>query len=92
MSNVSLHAFVSGRVQGVFYRGSLEKQAERLGLTGYVRNLADGRVEYLVFGDQSSVDELLDWSRRGPIAAKVADVAVVEYSGDEQFSDFMIRY
>ena len=88
----SLHAFVSGRVQGVFYRGSLEQQALGLSLRGFAQNLTDGRVEYLVVGDSEAVDELHQWSKIGPPLAKVVSVDVVGYSGDEVFSTFSIRY
>jgi acylphosphatase len=54
----SLPAFVSGRVQGVFYRGSLEQQALGLSLRGFAQNLTDGRVESLVVGDSKAADEL----------------------------------
>lgn len=70
--------FVSGRVQGVFYRASTREQALRLGLTGHARNLADGRVEVLVVGAPGTVDSLIQWLQIGPPAAHVTDVAVQE--------------
>ena len=87
-----MHAFVSGRVQGVFYRGSLARQAQKQQLRGFVRNLADGRVEYLAFGSAAALEALLHWSRKGPAAAKVLDVEVVEYAGQDDFNDFSIEY
>jgi acylphosphatase len=67
---------VSGRVQGVYFRGSTAKEAERLGLTGWVKNLADGRVEAVVEGPKEAVEELVAWCWKGPPSAKVDDVAV----------------
>jgi acylphosphatase len=87
-----LHAFVSGRVQGVFFRASLAREAERLQLTGYVKNLSDGRVEFLAFGEPLAIDRLKQWSYVGPPMAKVSDVEIREYSGSEDFDSFRIEY
>ena len=62
---------MSGRVQGVFFRASTRDQAQRLGVTGYARNLPDGRVEVLACGDSDSVDALCLWLRTGPPQAQV---------------------
>ena len=69
---------VSGRVQGVGYRVSLQEKALALGLTGWVRNRRDGTVEALVQGGSQPVEELIAWARRGPPAARVTEVVVVE--------------
>ena len=66
--------FVSGRVQGVFYRASTREQAMALGLSGYAKNLADGRVEVVVAGSASSIDALERWLWQGPSAARVDQV------------------
>jgi len=66
--------FVSGRVQGVFYRASAREQALGLGLSGYARNLSDGRVEVLAGGDPAALDALERWLWQGPPAASVAAV------------------
>ena len=68
-------SFVSGRVQGVFYRATCVRKAESLGVTGYARNLSDGRVEVLACGDEAAVDELVAWLWEGSPASKVSDVA-----------------
>jgi len=73
-----LHLFVSGRVQGVWYRGSMAAEAERFGVDGWVRNLADGRVEAVVEGVPEAVDAVVDWCRRGPPAARVEAVEAFE--------------
>ena len=65
---------VRGRVQGVFYRASARDVAERLGLTGEVRNLPDGRVEAIAEGERERLEEFIDWCRRGPPMAEVEEV------------------
>lgn len=63
--------FVSGRVQGVYYRGSTRKQAVALGVTGYAKNLPDGRVEVLICGDLEAINSLQNWLAMGPQYAEV---------------------
>jgi acylphosphatase len=70
------HYRVSGRVQGVFFRAATRQQACALGLTGWVRNLADGRVEAVVCGEDAQLDLLEQWLRRGPELAEVDSVEV----------------
>ncbi|MBK1723792.1 acylphosphatase [Thiocystis violacea] len=72
---VCYRCVVGGRVQGVFFRASAREQAMRLGVTGYARNLPDGRVEVLVCGESAAVAQLRDWLRTGPTAAQVTGVA-----------------
>ena len=62
---------VAGRVQGVFFRASTREQAARLGVTGYARNLPDGRVEVVACGNDDSVAALCDWLQHGPPQAQV---------------------
>ncbi len=66
-----VHVFVDGRVQGVWFRDSTWQQAERLGVGGWVRNLPDGRVEAVYEGSRPAVEELVEWTRRGPERAQV---------------------
>lgn len=70
------HCFVSGRVQGVFFRASTCEQAQRLGLRGWVCNLSDGRVEVLAGGPDAAVLELCEWLRHGPPMARVSEVRI----------------
>lgn len=84
MVDVCKRALVEGRVQGVWFRGSTQQQARRLGIGGWVRNLPDGRVEVLMSGDDVSVSELEQWLHQGPPLAKVTGVYVAE----EAFQDF----
>ena len=67
---------IFGRVQGVFFRGSTQEEARRLGLVGEVANLPDGRVEVTVEGTREAVEELVAWCRRGPPDAQVEKVDV----------------
>jgi acylphosphatase len=85
--SVAKRILVSGRVQGVFYRDSCRREAERLGLTGSARNLDDGRVEVIAEGDEDAVQELIDWCRTGPSHADVDDVEVTDTdrTGSEGF-------
>lgn len=70
-SGYCVHAFVSGRVQGVFFRQSTATQAARLGVRGRAKNLPDGRVEVVAAGAQEQVQELLSWLGTGPPMAQV---------------------
>jgi acylphosphatase len=73
--HVCFRCLVGGRVQGVFFRASAREQAQRLGLTGYARNLPDGRVEVFACGPAEAVGRLRDWLRTGPPRAEVTGVA-----------------
>lgn len=80
--------YVSGRVQGVFYRASTREQARLLGVTGYARNLPDGRVEVLACGEDTAVQSLCDWLRIGPPTARVSDLSC-EPAGESEPADFL---
>jgi acylphosphatase len=73
---------VSGRVQGVWFRASTAQRARGLGVTGYARNLADGRVEVLACGEAGAVNALCEWLWEGPPAARVTDVRIETVEGD----------
>lgn len=70
----ALRVVVHGRVQGVGFRYAARAQAERLGITGWVRNRTDGAVECEIAGDQRQLDAMLDWLSHGPPAARVTSV------------------
>ncbi|MGH8379031.1 MAG: acylphosphatase, partial [Gammaproteobacteria bacterium] len=72
------HCFVTGRVQGVFFRASAARRAHELNITGYAINLPDGRVEVLACGEAEAVKGFCDWLRQGPPAARVSEVVVRE--------------
>ena len=83
---------VSGRVQGVFFRSETQDEAMRHGLTGWVRNLPDGRVEAVFEGEKELVDKLIEFCRRGPPGARVANVEVVWENYTGEFRGFRVRY
>lgn len=79
MSEISgLHAWVSGRVQGVYFRASTVDQARQLGLGGWVRNLPDGRVELEAWGESGALNALRDWLSQGPALARVDRLECVD--------------
>ena len=86
---IQRRVFVSGRVQGVSYRASTLAQARSLpSIRGMVRNLPDGRVEAVIAGEESEVLELVSWCRKGPPAARVTALEVLEEPFAPPFSDF----
>jgi acylphosphatase len=88
---VRAHVYISGRVQGVFFRDSTRHLARQHGVAGWVRNLPDGRVEAVFEGEKDAVQRLVDWCHQGPPGARVdrVDVEWQEYTG--AFTDFMVR-
>jgi len=86
------HVYVSGRVQGVFFRAETVEFAERLGLCGWVRNLWDGRVEALFEGDKEQVEKAVDLCRQGPPGAHVLNLDVKWEDWKGEFQDFKIKY
>ena len=89
MNRQTLHLVIHGRVQGVFFRDSMRREAQMLGIAGWVRNRSDGTVEAMLQGEAPAVDALLAWAQRGPELAQVTRVEVAEGSGS--FTDFEIR-
>lgn len=90
MASKRAHALISGKVQGVWYRDATQKEAERQGVTGWVRNLDDGRVEAVFEGESSAVDAMVAWCNEGPPNARVADVQAEEGDARGEFDDFRI--
>ncbi|MCS7279781.1 MAG: acylphosphatase [Thermodesulfobacteriaceae bacterium] len=87
-----VHVFVSGRVQGVFFRAYTQKEAYKLGLKGWVRNLPDGRVEAIFEGEDLAVEKMIRWCHQGSPGAIVTKVEVIEEPYKGEFSTFEIRY
>ncbi len=86
---VTRHLRIRGRVQGVWYRESMRLEAERLGVTGWVRNRGDDAVEAVVQGEESAVATMIAWCRVGPPAARVENIDITEAEG--AFSTFERR-
>ena len=85
-----MHVYISGRVQGVFFRAYTQETAQSLNLTGWVRNLADGRVEAVFEGKEENVSAMLEWCRNGPPYAVVRDVDAREEPPTGEYRDFRI--
>jgi len=86
-----LHLFIAGRVQGVFFRAYTQSKAHELGLSGWVRNTADGRVEAVFEGEEERLEPMISWCREGPAAAKVEKVEMF-WEKPEKIKGFKIRY
>ncbi|RLI27125.1 MAG: acylphosphatase [Candidatus Hecatellales archaeon] len=89
---VRAHVYVSGLVQGVFFRWHTREEALRLGVKGWVRNLPDGRVEAVFEGEKEAVEQMLEFCRRGPPGAEVENVEVRWEKPTGEFSTFKIKY
>jgi len=89
---VRAHVYVSGRVQGIFFRSETQDEAVRHDVTGWVQNLPDGRVEAVFEGEKENVDKLIEFCRRGPPGARVAKVEVSWETYTGKFKHFKIRY
>ena len=87
-----VRVFISGRVQGVFFRAYTQEEAKKLGIKGWVRNLPDGRVEAVFEGDEKAVEEMIKWCHKGSPQSKVEKVEVIEEPYKGEFSDFFIKY
>ena len=87
-----VHVFVSGRVQGVAYRYFVERRASEIPVTGWVRNLRDGRVEIVAEGEKADLESFLEFLRRGPRMASIDDLDIVweDYRGE--YADFRIVF
>ena len=92
MENSRVHVWVSGRVQGVYFRYAVQAEAWKRRVHGWVQNLPDGRVEGIFEGDESSLRELIAFCWRGPEPARVEDVDVRREPYRGEFRGFEIRY
>jgi acylphosphatase len=86
-----VHVYISGEVQGVFFRAKTRSEAIRSNVMGWVRNMPDGRVEAVFEGTPESVDHMVSWCRIGPDLAVVERVDVLEEPYSSSFTDFQIR-
>jgi acylphosphatase len=91
VTKVARHVRIYGRVQGVFFRAWTREEAERLGVTGWVRNCPDGRVEAHVEGDEAPVGQMIELLRSGPPSARVEDLRLWDVEPGD-FDDFEVRH
>ena len=89
---VRAHVIVTGRVQGVYFRGNTRKEAQKLNVNGWVRNLPDGRVEAVFEGKKEYVEKLIDIVHEGPSHAYVTDLKLEWLDYKDEFTDFQIIY
>ena len=92
MHHARVHCMVHGLVQGVAFRASTQRQARRLGLTGWVRNCDNGTVKILAEGEPADVQHLVDWCQHGPPGAHVTQVEVSWEAPEGNLAPFEIRY
>ncbi|MEP1214894.1 MAG: acylphosphatase [Marinobacter sp.] len=91
MGHQRLTMLISGKVQGVYYRASAAKKATELDITGYARNLPDGRVEIIAEGSQAALVSFRQWCNDGPPAADVDTIHAEESSATGEFTSFEAR-
>ncbi len=87
-----IHLFVTGKVQGVFFRQALKVMAKKNNVYGWVKNLSDGRVEAVLEGEDTSVSNIVEWAHAGPANARVEDVEIRNELYIGQFSKFDVLY
>ncbi len=92
MKIARLHIVIEGRVQGVFFRASTIEESCKLGLTGWVRNCPDGRVEAVFEGDIDKIDRILEWCKKGPPGAVVRNVETIWEQANGEYDSFSIKY
>jgi len=88
---VTAHVYVEGEVQGVGFRANAWSVARRLGVSGWVRNLSDGRVEAMIEGEKESVEKMIGWCNRGPSGSYVTEVKVEWLPYKAEYASFDIR-
>ena len=92
MSSKRVRIFVTGKVQGVYFRQTLKVMAKKNDVFGWVKNLKDGRVESILEGDKEKVDRLVEWAHGGPASARVETVEVQNENFIAEFSKFDVLY
>ena len=92
MSQKRIHIFVTGRVQGVFFRQATRVIAIKNNVRGWVRNLDDGRVEILIEGDDKCIDSVIAWCDCGPANSRVDDIQINNENYLGSFENFEVRY
>jgi len=92
VSNSRVRLFVTGKVQGVFFRQSLKVMAKKNNVFGWVKNLKDGRVEAVLEGDEENISRIVEWAYGGPANARVKDVDIRNETFTAEFSKFDVLY
>lgn len=92
MAKQRVHLFITGKVQGVFFRQALKVTATKNGASGWVKNLKDGRVEAVIEGEDLSVSRVVEWCHAGPANARVEDVEIRNEKYQQEFSAFEVLY
>ena len=92
MSSKRVRLFVTGKVQGVFFRQTLKVMAKKNNIFGWVKNLKDGRVESVLEGDEEKINKLIEWAHNGPANSRVECVEVQNEKFLAEFSKFDVLY
>jgi acylphosphatase len=92
MEIARLHIVIEGIVQGVFYRASTIEESGKLGLTGWVKNCSDGRVEAVFEGDIDNIEKIVEWCKEGPPGAEVRNVETTWERATGEYDSFTIKY
>ena len=87
-----VHIFISGRVQGCFFRANVRDRAKKLNLKGFVKNLDDGRVEAVFEGSEENIEKILEFCKKGPSGARVEKVEIKEEKISNEFNNFEVRH
>ena len=89
---IRVHLFISGRVQGVFFRSTMCQKARQFNVNGFVKNLPDGNVEAVLEGEKEKVRELTEWAKKGTFLSKIKDIKTIKEDYVGEFKVFGIIY
>lgn len=92
MAMQRVHLFIKGKVQGVFFRQAMKVTAKKNRVSGWVKNLKDGRVEAIIEGEDLGVSNMVEWCHAGPANARVEDVEIRNEKYKEEFAKFEVLY
>lgn len=92
MEIARLHIVIEGIVQGVFFRASTIEESSKLGLTGWVKNCSDGRVEAVFEGETDKIEQIVEWCKKGPPGAVVSNVETIWEQATGDYDSFTIKY
>ena len=88
---VRTHIYVSGNVQAVYFRLNTSNKAKEMNITGWIKNLCDGRVEAIFEGENDAVERIIQWCRKGPVHASVENVEIIPEKYIGEFGEFTIN-